>query len=178
MEIILLWFGLAIVTALIASSKGRNPIGWFLLAVVISGLLALILVALLPSLKPTVVHIAPAEPRLNPEDAKSCPRCAETVKKAAKVCRYCNYEFTIEEIKEANEQPLFDKSVFIRRYKPAMSAHRVFETNIHGTKRRFTTEDEAREHIWRFRNQRTASHVFPMEPDRNTPPLARQMKQH
>jgi hypothetical protein len=27
------------------------------------------------------------------DDEKTCPRCAEQVKAAAKVCRYCNYEF-------------------------------------------------------------------------------------
>src|SRR3954465_8540737 len=30
---------------------------------------------------------------LAPSDEKICPRCAETVKAGAKVCRYCNYEF-------------------------------------------------------------------------------------
>jgi hypothetical protein len=27
-------------------------------------------------------------------DEKTCPQCAETVKAAAKVCRFCRYEFT------------------------------------------------------------------------------------
>lgn len=29
----------------------------------------------------------------NTTDSKECPMCAETVKKAAKICRYCRYEF-------------------------------------------------------------------------------------
>ncbi|WP_213340173.1 zinc ribbon domain-containing protein [Ancylobacter lacus] len=29
-------------------------------------------------------------------DTKVCPRCAETVKAAALVCRYCRHEFTAE----------------------------------------------------------------------------------
>ncbi|MFN2490541.1 MAG: zinc ribbon domain-containing protein [Actinomycetota bacterium] len=28
-----------------------------------------------------------------PAQTKDCPRCAETVKAAAKVCRFCGYEF-------------------------------------------------------------------------------------
>lgn len=33
------------------------------------------------------------KPLLVPADTKTCPRCAEMVKAAAKVCRFCGYEF-------------------------------------------------------------------------------------
>jgi len=29
-------------------------------------------------------------------DTKTCPRCAETIKAAAVVCRFCNHEFNQE----------------------------------------------------------------------------------
>jgi len=35
------------------------------------------------------------------ENAKTCPKCAENVKKAATVCRFCGYDF----IEESNGEP-------------------------------------------------------------------------
>jgi hypothetical protein len=51
MEILLFWFVCAIVVGLIAGSRGRNGFGWFLLAMVISPLLAGILAIALPNLR-------------------------------------------------------------------------------------------------------------------------------
>lgn len=44
MEILLFWFGFSILVAVAASARGRSAIGWFLLSVVISPLLALLFV--------------------------------------------------------------------------------------------------------------------------------------
>lgn len=33
------------------------------------------------------------------EDEKACPQCAETVKSAAKLCRFCGYSFEREPIR-------------------------------------------------------------------------------
>ncbi len=33
-----------------------------------------------------------------PVDEKTCPRCAEQVKAAAKICRFCNHDFTVPEV--------------------------------------------------------------------------------
>lgn len=40
-------------------------------------------------------------PKLKP-DEKECPRCAEHIKKAAKVCKHCGYEFSPAEIEAQN----------------------------------------------------------------------------
>jgi hypothetical protein len=50
MLIFVSWLGLAIVVAVAANTRGRNPLGWFLLAVFISPLLAGLLALALPSL--------------------------------------------------------------------------------------------------------------------------------
>lgn len=51
---------------------------------------------------PTPAPASPSERQANtarsasPYNAKTCPECAETVRAAAKVCRFCNYRFTSE----------------------------------------------------------------------------------
>lgn len=87
------WLVVAGFTAAIASAKGRNGAGWFVLGLLFS-LVALIAAAAMPSLKPAPV----ARPvGAEAEAEKKCPRCAETVKAAAKICRFCSYEFASPE---------------------------------------------------------------------------------
>ncbi|MEW6257439.1 MAG: zinc ribbon domain-containing protein [Pseudomonadota bacterium] len=123
MEFVIVWVGLAIVCAIVAPTRGRSAIGWFCLAFFISGLLAIILLLALPSKKApavTEVKIVTDRPR-GGNDEKTCPRCAETIKRAAKVCRFCGYDYAEsawDEIKASPAQYLgtnyivnFDKSV-------------------------------------------------------------------
>ncbi len=65
-------FGVA--SALIAYSKGRNSLGWFIAGLFI-GPFAL------------VVAILPATPRLG--RFERCPACAEVIPAEARICRYC-----------------------------------------------------------------------------------------
>ncbi|AMM13093.1 hypothetical protein AX768_02155 [Burkholderia sp. PAMC 28687] len=60
------------------------------------GIFAVIAVACCGKLPSALEKIALAEaaPRLN----KTCPRCAEKVKAAALVCRFCQYEFDLETV--------------------------------------------------------------------------------
>jgi len=77
MGFVILWLFCGIVASIIASNKGRSGCGWFLLGVLLGPFA--FAVALLP--------------RVDSGTTKVCPQCAEEVKAAAKICRFCHYEF-------------------------------------------------------------------------------------
>jgi Uncharacterised protein family UPF0547 len=82
-------------TACLASAKNRDGCSWFVLGALI-GPLALIAVGLAPATQrptqPSYTRAAPAVAGLLP-GTKVCPECAEEVKWAARVCRFCRHEF-------------------------------------------------------------------------------------
>jgi hypothetical protein len=92
MEWLLVWIVLAVVGAIVASNKGRSGAGWFFICLLLTPLMILILLALptrkSPQPQPVRVIEASAD-----EATKTCPQCAETVRAAAKICRFCRYEF-------------------------------------------------------------------------------------
>jgi len=92
MEFLFLWLGLSIVVWVGASSKGRFGFGWFLLAIIISPLIAGLLVLVLPSRRPQPVTIVQAS-QGQPNNLKRCPECAEVVQADARICRFCRHEF-------------------------------------------------------------------------------------
>jgi len=74
------WFIFAVIVGIAASARrSRDGLAWFLLALIISPLLAGLLVLALPDL---------AEQRAR-EDSRACPFCAEAVKQEAVVCKHC-----------------------------------------------------------------------------------------
>lgn len=81
MEIVLIWIVCAILSAVVASSKGRSGFGWFLLGFFLGplGLLAAIGVS-----KTEARIYSPPQSALRP-----CPVCAEMIQPAAKKCRFC-----------------------------------------------------------------------------------------
>ncbi len=70
-----LWLILMIVTGVVASRRGRSVIGWLLLALIFTPIVLLILLV------------------LPDRGLKTCPECAEQVKREAAICRFCGYEF-------------------------------------------------------------------------------------
>ena len=77
----LLWVGFAVVVAVFAARQGRSGFGWFVLAVLISPLLAGLLCLALGS------KHAPVGP--TPETHVKCPDCRELVLCDARRCKHC-----------------------------------------------------------------------------------------
>lgn len=86
MEIFIIWFILSILVGLFAGSKGRGSGNWFVVAMLLSPLIALIFVAVMPNLK----EQANLNAQPNADTHVKCPDCAELVLKEAKVCKHCS----------------------------------------------------------------------------------------
>lgn len=84
------WLVVAITAAIVASNKGRSGVGWFFLCMLLTPVAILILLAL-P--RRGAAALAAADAALDPAETKVCPRCAETVRRAAAICRFCGYTF-------------------------------------------------------------------------------------
>ncbi|MDD2900873.1 MAG: zinc ribbon domain-containing protein, partial [Syntrophales bacterium] len=91
MSFLIIWVLFGIGAVIAASNKGRSRFWWFLLGVLL-GPFALLYVLLIPAVKSGGTSL------LQEEETKNCPHCAETIKLAAKKCRYCGETFTEEEM--------------------------------------------------------------------------------
>ena len=74
MEIILAGLLFGVVSGLVAHSKARNALGWFIAGCII-GPFALVVLFLPMAVKDGVT--------------KKCPQCSETIRSEARICRHC-----------------------------------------------------------------------------------------
>ena len=78
------WISIGLLAGWVATTRGRDGCSWFVAGVFL-GPIALLAVGLAaPAAKPATD---------TPLDGKVCPRCGESVKLAAEVCRFCGHEF-------------------------------------------------------------------------------------
>ena len=83
---------LAVAVGVLASSRGRNGLGWFLLSLLITPLLGFIFCLVSRNLA------AVAQSSSEPSEAthRKCPKCAEFIKPEAVVCKHCGSEVSAD----------------------------------------------------------------------------------
>lgn len=81
--VLILWSIGAVLAGILANGKCRNVAGWVLGSVFITPLIILILLALPPLEDQRSLY------QYKKESFKTCPFCAEDVKKQAIVCPFC-----------------------------------------------------------------------------------------
>jgi len=92
MEIAIFWLLLAAGLGLLANARGRNGFGWFLLAALLSPLIAIIFLLVLPKLGDAAAPRSPSGDVISERTHTRCPSCRELVRRDASKCRFCGAE--------------------------------------------------------------------------------------
>jgi hypothetical protein len=99
----------AVLSAIVASDKNRDPAGWGVLGFLFGlfGFIAAVAVGEAEETQSTSRQRSqPSTPqRFDPDEhEKKCPMCAEYIKLEARRCKHCGYEFSEEEVEQQIEE--------------------------------------------------------------------------
>jgi hypothetical protein len=130
MEFLFFWFMFAVIVGVLASGRGRLGFGWFLLACIISPLIAGLLVLVLPRLNAPQPAPATADATAATAPAgalRPCPQCAEPIQPQANKCRHCGADVVSSDVRAAlfrGDSLNLDEVEVVgeARYQPALDA--------------------------------------------------------
>jgi len=127
--ILILFFALIFGTvgAVMAGDRGRSQLAWFIICLIFP-LIGNILLAVLSNLNEE------KNKKLELQNTKVCPQCAERVQLQAKICRYCQHKFDMTNI------PIQTKAIANRDIPALMKQYGI---EYHVLKDRFTYKSES-----------------------------------